>query len=174
MEGMDGVDDHGVRWMAWEHGRHGRYGRPWQIAHADSTIPLGVSPPSPPLSLHSPAARSFWRASPASLAMLPRVLIALHALARPTCSYPCPWCSLVSLLGPRVGPVSCSLTFSLCQAKTPSPTFGSFGSSAAQRRSWFSIRRPPLVPVGGGCCGRVPAADGIHHGIVSMGRPVLS
>jgi hypothetical protein len=57
--------------MAWEYGTHGRYGRPWQIDHADSTIPLGVSPPSLAFFIHSPALSSFWRTNPVSLKMLP-------------------------------------------------------------------------------------------------------
>ena len=38
--------------------------------------------------------------------------LALSALARPTCRCPFPaWCLLVSLFGPRVGPVPCPLNF---------------------------------------------------------------
>lgn len=131
------MDDHRCGgWHGREYGRHERYGRPWQIDHADSTIPLVVSPLSLLFFLYSPAVSSFWRTNPASLTMLPsQLFIALHALTRPTCSYPCP-CLMFTCLPPWTSgrPLPCSLNFFSLPAKTPSPAHG---SSAAQRRSWW-------------------------------------
>ena len=93
-----------------EHGRHGRCGRPWQLHHADSTIPLGVSPPSLPFFLHSPAVSSFG--TNPSFPFFPPTFLALSALARPTCRYPCP-CLMFACLPTWTSGWPCSLSSEL-------------------------------------------------------------
>ena len=101
------------------------------------------------------------------------VFIALHALARPTCSYPCP-CLMFACLPPWTSGWPCSLFTDpfLSTRAIIAP-----GLETINQASELVLDLPPALPVPqgpGGCSGRVPAADGIHFGIVLMGPPVLS